>query len=188
MSHVPASSCWSPALAQLTFPPSSPRLGLPVSSPLAQPLPRSYSLGIKCGTLGAGACSSLPLSPVALGNQPCTEGVVLTVGIMGSGSNLLWYQSGRERGVTLIPLSPPRKAGYIFQWPEEQCGAVAATWEKRRLLKQNPLAVIFQGSSRNEELTLTFTSLLAPVHALSSIPRPGAAFACSSAAPARHCV
>lgn len=109
------------------------------------------------------------------------------------GNNGFWEQlvvipSGRERGVTLIPLSPPRKAGYIFQWPEEQCGAVAATWEKKRLLKQNPLAVIFQRSSRNEELTLTFTSLLAPVHALSSIPRPGAAFACSSAAPARHCV
>lgn len=80
--------------------------------------------------------------------------------------------SSRERGVTLILLSPPRKAGYIFQLPEEQCGAVAVTWEKRGLLKKNTWACTFQGSSRSEEMTLSFffTSLLSPVYALSSIP------------------
>lgn len=49
--------------------------------------------------------------------------------------------SSRERGVTLILLSPLRKAGYLFQLPEEECGALAATCEKRRLLKKKTWAV-----------------------------------------------
>lgn len=72
------------------------------------------------------------------------------------GNNGFWEQlvtpSSRERGVTLILLSPPRKAGYIFQLPEEQCGAVAAAWEKRRLLKKKTLAVPFRAAAEMRKL------------------------------------
>lgn len=72
------------------------------------------------------------------------------------GNNGLWEQlvisSSREKGVTLILLSPPRKAGYIFQLPEEQCAAVAATWQKRRLLKEKTPAVPFRAAAEMRKL------------------------------------
>lgn len=72
------------------------------------------------------------------------------------GNNGFWEQlvipSRRERGVTLILLSPPRKAGYIFQLPEEQCGAVAETWEERRLLKEKTPVVPFRAAAEMRKL------------------------------------